>query len=138
MDNQDLEGAVNALVVVLKKLTRVVKTLPFIYLIIYVVYLGLDICSAEYIINNIDCLFTVSPSITAVFLLLSKTLKLCRWHKTACVIPLSTQFESYTDSFIFQFTQNEIIVVNTVIGLSVMVFLYLAYRHFCNGRKRAY
>lgn len=107
MDSQDLEGAVSALVVVLKKLTRAVKTLPFIYLIIYVVYLGLDICSAEYIINNIDCLFTVSPSITAIFLLLSKILKLCRWHKTACVIPLSTQLESYTDSFIFQFTQNE-------------------------------
>ena len=84
----------------------------------------------------IDLFFCGTPSAVLVLLLLSRLLKLCAWHKIACLIPSSTKIEGYIDSYLFTFTQNELIVIHMVIGMLTTVFLILAFkRFFLNGRK---
>ena len=71
-------------------------------------------------------------------LVLSRILKLCKWHKTAVLIPLSLQTEGYIDGFVFTFTENEIIFLNTAIGFTAVIFLYLAHNHFLNDGRKGY
>lgn len=136
MEAQDPRDVVKRLVDILRKITETVKALPFIYLIIYVVYIAINTVTWERTIGFMDYLFTISPSVTVCFLCLSRLLKLCAWHKTACVIPLTGQMESYIDSNIVQLTQNEVILINVIIGILVSGFLIMARKHFCNGRER--
>ena len=64
-----------------------------------------------------------------------KILKLCGWFRGACIMPITTKVSSYVDSFIVTFTQGEAIIINSLIGLSFLIYIYLSYRHFFHGRK---
>lgn len=138
MDNQDPKDVLGKLVIVLRKLTRLVKAIPFTYLIIYSIYLLLGLFCCETVISWLDSLIIISPATTVTLLGLSRILKLCKWHKTACVFPLTTQAESFVDNNIIQFTQGEIVAINLIIAVAVMFFLMAAYKHFYNGRERAH
>lgn len=138
MDNQDPKDVLGKLVIVLRKLTRLVKAIPFTYLIIYSIYLLLGLFCCETVISWLDSLIIISPATTVTLLSLSKVLKLCKWHKTACVFPLTTQAESFIDNNIIQFTQGEIVAINLIIAIAVVFFLAAAYKHFYNGRERAH
>ena len=137
MDSQDLRGAVGKLVDVLNKITGLIKAIPFTYLIIYSLYLIVGLFCCEKVICWIDSFFIVSPATTITLLGIAKTLKLCNWHKTACILPVSTQIESFIDNHIIQLTQNEVILINVCVTFIISIFLFLAYKHFFNGRKRA-
>lgn len=138
MDNQDPKDVLGKLVIVLRKLTRLVKAIPFTYLIIYSIYLLLGLFCCETVISWLDSLIVISPATTVTLLSLSKVLKLCKWHKTACVFPLTTQAESFIDNNIIQFTQGEIVAINLIIAIVVVFFLAAVYKHFYNGRERAH
>lgn len=49
---------------------------------------------------------------------------------------MSSKIETYIDCRIFQFTENEIILINTIIGVIALLFIIRSYRHFFYGRKR--
>lgn len=138
MDNQDPKDVLGKLVIVLRKLTRLVKAIPFTCLIIYSIYLLLGLFCCETVISWLDSLIIISPATTVTLLSLSKVLKLCKWHKTACVFPLTTQAESFVDNNIIQFTQGEIVAINLIIAIAVVFFLAAVYKHFYNGRERAH
>lgn len=130
MDSQDPRGAVSNLVAVLRRITRIVQMIPFAYLVFYAVYLMLNITASDVVVGWLDSLITVTPTATAILLFFSRMLRLCRWHKIACIIPSSSDVGSYIDSNIFQFTQAEITVLHIVAILVTVGFLLLANRHF--------
>lgn len=135
MDNPDQRSAVRFVLDVLRKITRAAKVLPFVYLAVFSLVLITDVFLPDSVYWLIHSLLYIPPSVIILSLSLSKLLKLCAWHKTACSIPLLSQAEGYIDSYVFQFTQGEIIFINTAIGLASLAFIVLAYRHFFYGRE---
>lgn len=137
MENPDPSGAVSSVIRILRKATRIVQLAPFAYLVFYVAYMLFGYFASEEALCVADSLLTISPATTGMMLVGSRLFKLCGWHKTACLIPMTSQVEGYVDSFIITFTQEEIIFINTAIGLTALIFLFLAIKHFTHARRQA-
>lgn len=136
MDNQDQKhDAVSRLILILRKTTRIVKLLPFIYLVVFLLYLLVDVLCGEWLACFIEAIAIVSPSVTVVLLAVSRVFSLCRWHRTACIIPMLSRAEGVIDNYLFTFTQTEIIAIDVVVFLLCSLFLINAYKHFFYGRK---
>ena len=135
MDSPDPHGAVSSVIRILRKVTRIVQLAPFAYLVFYVVYMLTCNFMPENVLCVADAVLFVSPATGGGMLVASRLFKLCRWHKAACLIPFSSQLEGCIDSFVITFTQQEITLINSAIGLAALAFLVLAYRHFfANGK----
>ena len=128
------QGAVSRLVSILRRVTRWVQLAPFIYLVLYGLYMCLCAFMPEGFVCFADSMMSTSPILTSGLLLLSRVLKLCKWHKAACLFPSASQVETFVDSYLFTFTQNEIILINTALGILSLAFIIRAHRHFFNGR----
>lgn len=109
---------------------------PFAYLVFYAAYLLTCAFASEELLCLADSIMTVSPVTTFGMLVASRLLKLCPWHKVACLLPTSSQVEGYIDCYVFTFTQEEIIFINAALGILALVFLIAAIRHFTDGRKK--
>lgn len=57
----------------------------------------------ENVVMVLDTMFYVSPIMVVAFLILSKILRLCKWHKTACLVPVLPQVVSLVDYYIVEF-----------------------------------
>ena len=130
MESQGPNGAVSHIVFILRKVTRTAQLLPFVYLFIYAAFLLLEPYMSDAVFSIADDIACASPASLAVMLLASRVLRLCVWHKAACIIPFSSRVTEYIDNYIITFTQDEIMVINTALGIGVLVFIVAAYRHF--------
>ena len=134
MDSQDPRSAVSSVIAILRKATRIVQLAPFAYLAFYVAYMLGGLFIPDDFLCSLDKVAGVSPLTTGMMLVGSRLFKLCRWHKIACLLPMSSQVEGYVDSFIITFTQEEILCINISIGIIALVFLVAAIRHFAYAR----
>ena len=135
MDSPDRQrDAVSRVIEILRKVTRIVQIAPFVYLAFYSAYLIIGCFSSDALVSLADGVIFSSPFATTGMLFLSRLLKLCRWHKAACLIPSASHIEGIIDSYLFTFTQNEIILINTALGILSLAFIIRAHRHFFNGR----
>ena len=130
MDNPDPRGAVSNLVSVLRRITRIVQLIPFAYLVLFATYMLLDMVTSDATMGWLDSLINITPSTTACLLFFSRLLKLCRWHKIACIIPVTSDIETFIDSNILQFTQCEVFAIDLVMLVLSVLFLLLAHKHF--------
>lgn len=138
MDNQGPRaGAVSSLVKILRKITRIVQIAPFAYLLLLAVYLLGESIMPDWALRVSDNLLNAPLYTTAFLLGFGRMLKLCSWFRASCLLPFTTRLENYIDSFVFQFTQGEIAVVNTFLGITFLVFIYISFRHFFHGRAEA-
>lgn len=135
MDNPDPNGAASPVIRILRRLTRFVQVTPFVYLLFYGVYMVFGSLVPDNYLGMADTLVGTTPITTTALLFASRLLKLCRWHKVACLIPSASQIEGCVDTFVFQFTEVEITLINVSLGIVAIIFLISAYRHFfVNGR----
>ena len=117
-------------------ITRAVQITPFIYSAIFIVVFTAYNLSDSWVLDLIDTLFYVSPAIVIVFLVFSRILHLCRWHRITCIIPIIPQLIDWAD-ILFGFTQIEVITSNTLTIILIILLLVSAYKVFFNGwRKR--
>lgn len=135
MDNPDPNGAASPVIRILRRLTRFVQVTPFVYLLFYGVYMIFGSLVPDGYLGVADSIACTTPVTTTALLLASRLLKLCRWHKVACLIPSASQIEGCVDTFVFQFTEIEITLINVSIGIAAILFFISAYKHFfVNGR----
>lgn len=105
---------------ILKTATKVVKLIPFAYALLYIIsILSYSICT-ENVSIWVDMIFYVSPISIIFLLILSRTLKLCKWHRLECVLPLMGFCAVIINDFIIEFGKygqlaNYIIVIATFI-----------------------
>lgn len=105
---------------ILKTTTKVVKLIPFAYALLYIIsILSYSICT-ENVSIWVDMIFYVSPISIIFLLILSRTLKLCKWHRLECVLPLMGFCAVIINDFIIEFGKygqlaNYIIVIATFI-----------------------
>lgn len=137
MDSQDPSGAIGRLVTATRKATRIVQLFPFVYLVASALYLIFGSLVGDKLLSIIDSVL-YQPSVAPVVLIvLSRVFKLCRWHKVACILPSSTRLETIVDTYLFQFTETEIVLINIILGIIFLAFIYSAFKHFfLHGRKR--
>lgn len=137
MDNQDLKAneVLGRIINILKKVTYLIRHFPFIYLLVYILYLLLEFICSDIYLCFLDTLFYLSPVVFIVLVYLSKVLHMCIWHQTACLFPTLSIAGNYIDNMLFQFTQNEICLIHIFIILVSSLFLIFSYLHFY-GLKR--
>lgn len=141
MENREQEvGRIKYLIEKLRTITLAVQVAPFIYTLLYIfVLFSYPICS-ESVLRILDTLFYVSPTTVAIFLVESKILRLCRWHKTACVIPLFPQVSVFIDYHIIRLTEVEIYVHYGILLIMFVLLLIAAHNVFLkpkhNGQNR--
>lgn len=127
----DLEGLIKKL----RHITLATQLMPFIYGGFYLLALLLYFVGTEDTARVCDTLFYVSPIVVVEFLALSKILRLCKWHRVACCIPLIPQVMSFIDYYIIELTEIIVQVDIFVCMASVLLFLLSAYKvFFANGR----
>lgn len=132
------QGKVKSLILLFRKITRFVQLTPFAFLFLYALSSLLRVVSSDIFDSFIDIVFYISPAVTASMLFLSRFMKLCRYHKIACLLPSSTQVLDAIDNYVITFTCNEIIILYMVLGVFCILFLYQSHKiFFGNGRKEA-
>lgn len=122
----NLEGLINKL----RSVTLAVQIMPFVYTSIYLICMFFYWFASETVLAILDTLFYVSPIVVVQFLVLSKSLRLCKWHKTACSLPLIPQVTVVLDHTFVKFSENVAIYsVATMMIMSVLL-LIAAYNVF--------
>ena len=106
---------------ILRNATKVVKLMPFIYAIVYILCMVGYLLFSDEVATLLDKLFYVSPVSIIFSLCLSRTLKMCVWHKIECILPLLPTLLVFVDEFIMQFT-----VLYAYINVILISFLCIA------------
>ena len=119
----------------LRAITLAVQIIPFAYTGLYIIVLSLYLFASEGALSALDSLFYVSPMVVLAFLIESRMLRLCRWHRLACSLPLLPQIEVAVDRWVYEFTVGEAyILIGTVMVMAVLL-LIAAYKVFLAPRK---
>lgn len=113
---------------ILQRVTITVKVYPFIYALLYVFCMGAYLFGSETISTILDLLFYTSPVAVVFTLILSKNLKLCKWHRTECVLPMIPLIHLFVDSFIFSLST--ISAILNVVTIIVICCLSLVNAYF--------
>lgn len=117
----DLKGLVDTL----RHVTTAVQVMPFIYVPFYIVVLIVYYFASDEVLRIVDMLFYVSPMTVFAFLVLSKLLRLCKWHRRAVALPLLPQIVNLLDYYVID--MSEIAVrVNFYIVISMAILLLIA------------
>ena len=122
----DLAGLVKTL----RYVTTAVQILPFVYTVPYMVTLAVAFFAPDGVVWILDALFYASPVTVVAFLVLSRLLRLCKWHRRACVLPLIPQFVSFVDYYIIELSEIASQVNIAVFGSMTVLLLVSAYKVF--------
>ena len=109
------------IVKILRNATKVVKLMPFIYTIVYILCMVGYLLFSDEVATLLDMMFYVSPISIIFSLSLSRILKMCIWHRMECALPLLPTLLVFTDEFIKQFT-----VLYAYINVILISFLCIA------------
>lgn len=106
------------------------QVFPFIYSALYIALLATYNFVPEDYQATLDNLFYISPACIVTFLILSKVLLLCRWHKAACIIPIIPQVANFVDCHVVMLSEAQVYLFNgTLIGMTVLL-VFAAYKVF--------
>lgn len=98
--------------------------MPFIYSVLYILSLAIGLFASDDVVKTFDMLFYASPVTVISFLIFSRLLKMCRWHRTACLVPIFPQIISFIDYYVVQFPLSVLAI--TIVTLIAMTALLLA------------
>lgn len=130
MEDRDRRVDLKRLVDILRRVTIAVQVLPFIYSGIYIIVLLIYNFSSDQLQSILDTIFYISPVSIIAFLVLSKLLRLCKWHKSACALPIIPQIVSVIDCYIYTFPVSAVYVFNGMLIAMAVLLLIAAYNVF--------
>ena len=114
----------------LRSVTIAVQVIPFIYTAIYIAVLVLYLFASDGLLDLIDAVFYISPISCLAFLWLSKALRLCKWHRTACLLPIVPHAFSAAVYTLIVFSNDFArIVIASTIAMAILL-LIAAYKIF--------
>ena len=112
---------------IVQNITGVVKPFPFVYTAMLMLFWALAPILRYEAISTIDSLIFLSVIMVLFLIALSYCIKLCKWHRLQCVLPLLPQIVDRIDTNIYEFGANLATVNYAVIGLIVVLSLINAY-----------
>lgn len=118
---------------ILRNVTWLVKVFPFVGTFVFL----LSMVCYRYCDNDIstylDMLFYTSPMTCVFMLLLSVLLKMCKWHKMQCLLPIAPMLIGVVDDYVYQFSLDAMLANNVIIIAVILMSLFNGYRiFFCN------
>ena len=120
---KDDHARITNLIHTLRYITITVQFAPFIYSILYIISLIVSLSGNIVAQRLFDSAFYVSPFFVGVHLVYSKILRLCIWHKTACILPMLPVAASLVDYFCCFNTHAAIIIDSTFILMFGLLLL---------------
>lgn len=129
MIEAEVRGKIEYVITKLRYVTTAVQIMPFVYTALYILTLFLYALCPEPVLWVLDTLFYTSPTVAVGFLILSHILKLCYWHKCACILPVVPQVFVFAD-YLSPFTlTGRFITIGIPLALSILL-LIAAYNVF--------
>ena len=122
-----MEKSTEVLVRTLRRITFFVKVAPFIYSALFIV-IAVSAPFVSSFWNDIGvAMFYISPMVVIIFLMQSRMLHFCKWHRIACAVPLLSLsqnvieicFNDITDIAVYLF-----IFVNTAMVVILLLSVY--------------
>ena len=127
---EERHRAISRVILILRKITAAVQLTPFIYNVLYIISFIMYLFAPDWTVALFDHLFYVSTIVVIATFIQSRILKLCKWHRLACLLPLLPQSIIFIDSFIYEFSECGIIInICTMIIMSILL-LISAYKVF--------
>lgn len=120
-----------AIVTILRNVTLIVQIYPFVYTMLYALCMLGYLVGSEMLSCTLDQLFYTSPISVLFVLILSRSLKLCKWHKLECVLPMIPLIHLTVDTFLVSLSNVSAIVnVGTIIALCILSLInaYFVFR----------
>lgn len=124
------QDRVKRLILTLRSITLAVQVVPFVFSLFYIVSFALYSVLPESAQTVCDTLFFISPLVVIAHLVYSRILHLCKWHKTACLIPIFPQAVSFVDYYVIELTEIEALVTNLLTVSMIVLLLVAAYNVF--------
>ena len=118
-----LEGLIKKL----RSVTLAVQILPFIYAFLYILAMVAYLLCSDIVSIICDHLFYVSVCVIVYNLILSKTLRLCNWHRASCLVPLIPELVGLADSTIIDLS--EVAVKVNIFTIIAMILILLICAH---------
>lgn len=110
-----------------RRVTRAIKIYPFIYTVIYIPCMFSYLIFDEDVCTWIDTLFLMSAMNVAFMVKLSYCVKLCKWHRLQCCLPLLPQPLIFVDNHIYCFGKTSAIInvwLAVAIALLTLINIY--------------
>ena len=120
-----------AIVAILRNVTLIVQLYPFVYTMLYALCMLGYMVGSEELSCTLDQLFYTSPFSVLFALILSRSLKLCKWHKFECILPMIPLIHLGIDTYIVSLSNvSAIINVATTIALCILSLInaYFVFR----------
>lgn len=111
-----------AIVRILRKVTKIVKIYPFVYAILYALcMIGYLVCD-DFVSIMLDQLFYTSPIVVSCNIMLSYSLKLCKWHRLQCLLPMTPLITLLVDVTIYPISK----IASTINALTIILLFALS------------
>lgn len=111
-----------AIVHILRKVTKIVKIYPFVYAVLYALcMIGYLVCD-DFVSIMLDQLFYTSPIVVSCNILLSYSLKLCKWHRLQCLLPMIPLVTLFVDNTIYPISK----IASTINALTIILLFALS------------
>lgn len=120
----------------LRRITLAVRVLPFIYTALFLILFGSYSFLPDPALDIVDHICFISPVVVIAHIIYSRMLRMCKWHRVACALPLLPQGVDLFDNYIYRFYWGEYIVVLVTIIITSLLFLYCVYRVFFTDEGR--
>jgi hypothetical protein len=91
---------IKRVIAILKRTTLIVKLVPFFYSFLTCVSIIAYMMVSDTVCAFLDTMFYTSPLTIFVMFLLSYSLKLCKWHRLECALPLLPTLVGLLDNWI--------------------------------------
>lgn len=116
-----------------------IQTFPFVYaalfLFLYGSYIFIDNETVRFFI---DYAFFVSPIVVAAHYFYSRILRMCVWHRIACLLPIITQIVDLLDTFVAIVSRNGMAIMIVTIIVSIVIYGFTIYGTFFSPDGRNY
>lgn len=107
-----------------------VKITPYLFLVVYCLCLTFDCTGNIKVLGVIEKFYGCTVGMSFILLFMSKTLDLCIWHKTACIIPSSSAILSFIDDYIISLSQEEVLISNIILLVLTFCYIIVSFIHF--------
>lgn len=122
---------------IVKPVTTTVKTFPFFYALGLILYWLIAPTLSYEVISTVDSLILLSAVMVVFLIRLSYCVKLCKWHRLQCALPLLPQAIAQIDENIYEFGEYVSAVNYATTGIVFTLSLINAYFVFVKPSVRS-
>ena len=123
-----------AIIEIARKVTSVAKFSPFVFAIAYIITMICYIFCDDATATLLDQLCYTSPLVVIMNFRLSYSLKLCKWHRLECALPMFPLIPLVIDYYIYPISRFGAIVNG--ISILSLIILSLVNAYFVFRRPR--